>query len=102
MGKLSGFKDKFTVTGAWPPTPGAHTAGGSHDNGSAVDIVTTGSGYDALQELATELNYAKNKGVGYIQYEADICNNIIKGYLEGIPCVVNKQSSGAHFHVQLN
>jgi len=97
LNKLKGFKSQFTITGAWPPTPGAHTAGSCHDSGSCVDLVPTGGSTADLLGLAGKL---KSVNAVYIQFESSRCSELT-AYLGGITCKNNPQSSGEHFHVQL-
>ena len=99
LGKLKSYASDFTITGAWPPTPGAHDPG-CHDKGTCVDIVPTVGGMDALNKLSSELNYTKTTGIGYIQYETNNCSGDLLANLNTIPCVDNPPAPD-HFHVQL-
>jgi len=92
-------KNDFTITGAWPPSPGAHKVG-CHDKGTCVDIKPQSGDVNDLKDLATKLKNSE-PGIAYIQYEVQTqarCSTL-QPYLAGLPCVVN--GSGEHLHVQL-
>ena len=124
MDLLAPIKSSFTVTGAFPPSAGAHKTG-CHDKGTCVDIVPTASGNPAL--IALMSNLENISGIGYMQLEsndafcAGLCQEQQPGHtactphtsngtqttygiiLPGqgsMPCVVNPGASGQHIHVQ--